>query len=172
MWGWVLRGVSRSVGCEFLDISWWKALFLLMFGKVYIDSNTHPLTRSQVYPPSKKCHINTPFLRFRYQAKKRRKFTQTPLLVLGLVFQTKRAWQSESKHLNRCYRGKLRQTMVVSWYSLSSLDRVVPDGVSQGFRRSEVGNHERCTLNTRLSSSTSAGTFACLRGLTEMAETK
>jgi len=58
---------------EFLDIScqsWWKTLFLLMFGKVYIYLNTHLLTRSQQYPPSHKCHINTPFLRVRYQDKK------------------------------------------------------------------------------------------------------
>jgi len=56
MWGWVLRGLSQSVGCECLDISWFKTLFLLMFGNVFIYSNTHPLTRSQVYPPSHKCH--------------------------------------------------------------------------------------------------------------------
>ena len=65
---------------EFLDIScqsWLKTLLLLMFGKVYIYLNTHPLTRSQQYPPSHKCHINTPFLRVRYQAKKRRKVTRT-----------------------------------------------------------------------------------------------
>jgi len=30
--------------------------------------------------------------------------------------------------------------------------------------QSEVGNHKRRTLNTRLSSSTSAGTFACPAG--------
>ena len=41
-----------------------------MFGKVYIYSNTHPLTRSQKYPPSYKCHINTPILRVWYQVKK------------------------------------------------------------------------------------------------------
>ena len=65
---------------EFLDISCQsclKTLVLLMFGKVYIYSNTHPLTRSQQYPPSHKCHINTPFWRVRYQAKKRRKVTRT-----------------------------------------------------------------------------------------------
>jgi len=54
---------------EFLDISWFKTLFLWMFGKVYIYSNTHPLTWSQVYPPSHKYHINTPFLRVKYQVK-------------------------------------------------------------------------------------------------------
>jgi len=36
----------------------------------------------------------------------------------------------------------------------------------------EVGNHKRRTLNTRLSSGTSAGTFACPRGLTEIAQAK
>jgi len=30
----------------------------------------HPLTWSQIYPPSHKCHINTPFLRVRSQVKK------------------------------------------------------------------------------------------------------
>jgi len=41
-----------------------------MFGKVYIYLSTHPLTWSQIYPPSHKCHINIPFSRFRYQVKK------------------------------------------------------------------------------------------------------
>jgi len=83
MWGRVLRSMSRSVGCEFLDISWLIALFLLMFGKVYIDSYTHPLTRSQVYPPLIKCHINTQCLGARYQVtwKKRWKVTQTPSMT-------------------------------------------------------------------------------------------
>jgi len=64
--------MSRSVGCKFLDISWLKALLLLMSRKVHIDSNTHPLTRSQVYPPSNKCHTNirTQTLRVRYQVNK------------------------------------------------------------------------------------------------------
>jgi len=44
------------------------------------------------------------------------------------------------------------------------LDRVVPEGMSQVLRRLEVGNHKRRTLNTRLSSGTSAGTFACPAG--------
>jgi len=58
---------------EYLDIScqsWLKTLFVLMFGKVYIYLNAHPLTRSQQYPPSQKCHINTPFSRVKCQAKK------------------------------------------------------------------------------------------------------
>ena len=38
-------------------------------------------------------------------------------------------------------------------------DRVVPEGMSEVARQLEVGNHKRCTLNTWLSSGTSAGTF-------------
>jgi len=78
-----------------------------------------------------------------------------------LSFQTKRAWQSGSKHLQRWYRGRLRQTIVNSWYCL---DLFVPEGMSQVLRRSEVGNHKRRSLNTRLSSGTSVGTFACPAG--------
>jgi len=58
--------------------------------------------------------------------------------------------------------------MVDSWYCL---DRVVLEGMSQVSRRSEVGNHKRRSLNTRLSSgtsATSAGTFACPRALQKM----
>jgi hypothetical protein len=51
--------------------------------------------------------------------------------------------------------GRLRQTMVDSWYYP---DRVIPDGMSQIWRRSEVRNHKRHTLNTRLSSGTSEHT--------------
>jgi len=66
---------------KFLDISWLKTLFLLMFRKVCIYSKTHPLTRSQKYPSSHKCHINTPFLRVRCQVKKCLKVTQTPCIT-------------------------------------------------------------------------------------------
>jgi hypothetical protein len=83
------------------------------------------------------------------------------LLVLCLVFQTKRAWQSGSKHLKRWYRGKLHQTMIDSW---CCLNRFVPEKMSQVLRRSEVGNHKRHTLNTQLFSGTSAETFACPAG--------
>jgi len=38
--------------------------------KTYINSNTNPLTLSQVCPPSNKCHINTLFLRVRYKIEK------------------------------------------------------------------------------------------------------
>ena len=55
----------------------------------------------------------------------------------------------------------LRQTMVDSWYCL---DRFVPEGTSQVWRRWEVGNTKRRSLNTRLSSGTSAGTFAVSAG--------
>jgi hypothetical protein len=84
-----------------------------------------------------------------------------PLIVLDHIFQTKRTWQSRSKHLTRWYRGKLCQSMVDSWYCL---DRVVPEGMSQVSRQSEVGNHKQRTLNFRLFSVTSAETFACLAG--------
>jgi len=49
----------------------------------------------------------------------------------------------------------LRQTMIDS---CNCLDRFVPEGISQVSRRSEVGNTKRRSLNTRLSSGTSAGT--------------
>ena len=45
--------------------------------------------------------------------------------------------------------------MVDSWYCL---DWVVPERMSQVWRRSEVRNHKRRSLNTRLSSGTSANT--------------
>jgi len=51
--------------------------------------------------------------------------------------------------------------MVDPWYCL---DRVVPEGTSQVSRRSMVANHKQRTLNTRLSSGTSAGTFAASTG--------
>jgi len=51
--------------------------------------------------------------------------------------------------------------MLDSWYCL---DQVLPEGMSQVLRRLEVGNHKRRTLNTRLSSGTSAGTFTCPAG--------
>ena len=51
--------------------------------------------------------------------------------------------------------------MVASWHCL---DWVVLEGMSQVSRRSEVGDHKRRTLNTRLSSGTSAGTFAVSSG--------
>jgi len=44
------------------------------------------------------------------------------------------------------------------------LDLVVPERMSQVSRRSEVINHKQRTLNTRLSSDTSAGTFAMSAG--------
>ena len=65
-----------------------------------------------------------------------------------------------SKHLKKWYRGSLRQPMVVSY----CLDQVVPEGRCQVSRRPEVGNHKRRTLNTQLSSGTSAGAFACPAG--------
>ena len=51
--------------------------------------------------------------------------------------------------------------MVDSW---NCLDQVVPEGMSQVSRRSEVGNHKQRSLNTRLSFGTFAGTFASPAG--------
>jgi len=85
----------------------------------------------------------------------------TPLLVLCLAFSTKRAWQSWSKHFKRWHRGMLRETMVDSWYCI---DPVVLERMSQVSKRL-VAVHKRRALNTRLSSGTSAGTFACPAGL-------
>ena len=51
--------------------------------------------------------------------------------------------------------------MVGSW---CCLDWVVPEGMSQISRRSEVGNHKRRSLNTRLSSDTFCGNFHSVRG--------
>ena len=59
--------------------------------------------------------------------------------------------------------------MVDSCYCL---DQDVPEGMSQVSRRSEVGNHKRRSLNTRVSSGTSAGSSLVPRGLTENAEAK
>jgi len=50
--------------------------------------------------------------------------------------------------------------MVDSWYCL---DRVVPERMSQVWRRSDVRNHKRRSLNTRLSSGTSANTSCTSR---------
>ena len=55
--------------------------------------------------------------------------------------------------------GRLPQNTIDSCHCL---DRVVPEGMSQVSRRSEVGNRKQRSLNTRLSSGTSAGTFACV----------
>jgi len=50
--------------------------------------------------------------------------------------------------------------MVDSWYFL---DRVVPERMSQVWRRSEVRNHKRSSLKTRLSSGISANTSCTSR---------
>jgi len=63
--------------------------------------------------------------------------------------------KDKTKYQERSYGGRLRQTMVDSW---NCPDRVVPEGMSQVWRRSEVGNHKRRTLNTRLSFGTSEHT--------------
>ena len=58
-----------------------------------------------------------------------------------LSFSSKRAWQSGSKHYQRWYEGRLRQTM------LTRLDRTVPERMRQVSRRLEVGNHKRRTVS-------------------------
>jgi len=45
------------------------------------------------------------------------------------------------------------------------LDQVVPEGISQVWRRSEVGNHKRRTFNTRLFSGTSENTSSSSRNV-------
>jgi len=69
--------------------------------------------------------------------------------------------KDKTKYQKRWYGGKLRQTMVDSWYCL---DHFVPEGISQVSRWSEVGNTKLRSLNTRLSSGTSAGTFTVSAG--------
>jgi len=66
-----------------------------MSGKVHIDSNTHPLTRSQVYPPSNKCHVNIPFLRIRYQVGK------TPKSHANIFYDTRTLTLSLCSYKNR-----------------------------------------------------------------------
>jgi len=63
--------------------------------------------------------------------------------------------KQQDKIKERWHGGKFGQTMVDS---SSCLDQVVPERMSQVWRRSEVRNHERRSLNTRLSSGTSANT--------------
>jgi len=69
--------------------------------------------------------------------------------------------KDKTKYHKWWHGGKLHQTMVDSWYSP---DRFVAEGISQVSRRSEVGNTKRRSLITRLSSGTSAGTFALSAG--------
>jgi len=62
-------------------------------------------------------------------------------------------WKDKTKYWKRWYGGMFRQTMADSWYCL---DWFVPEKTSQFWR----GNTKRRSLNTRLSSGTSAGTSA------------
>ena len=55
----------------------------------------------------------------------------------------------------------VRTWLTRAWHCL---DQFVPEGIRQVSRRSEVGNTKWCSLNTRLSSGTSAGTFAVSTG--------
>jgi len=68
----------------------------------------------------------------------------------------------KTKYQERSYGGRLRQTTVDS---VRGLDRVVPEGTSQVWKRSEVGNHKWRTLNTRLSSGTSEHTSSSSRNV-------
>jgi len=61
------------------------------------------------------------------------------LLVLCLVLLDNK---SGSEHYQKWYEGRLLQSMVGSWYCF---DRIVPKGISQVWRRSEVGNHKQRT---------------------------
>jgi len=71
-------------------------------------------------------------------------------------------------HLSACSNNSCVSTAMGSVLSLPAcvfgkincLDRVVPERMSQVWRRSEVGNHERRSLDTRLSSGTSTNTSA------------
>jgi len=53
--------------------------------------------------------------------------------------------KDKTKYQKQLYGGSLHQTMVDS---CNCLDWVVPEGMSQVWRRSEVGNHKQRTLNT------------------------
>jgi len=60
-----------------------------------------------------------------------------------LSFPSTRAWQSGSKHSQRWWEGRLRQTMVDLY---CCLDLIVSERMSQVSRQSEVGNHKRRTV--------------------------
>jgi len=55
-----------------------------MFRKVYIYAKTHPLTRPQKYPPSHKCHINSPQISSKKYAEKSRKHLVRRDMTLSL----------------------------------------------------------------------------------------
>ena len=58
-------------------------------------------------------------------------------LYFVLLFSTKTAWQRGSKHHQRFYEGKLRQTMVDSWYCL---DQVGAEGGARFRGNRRLGN--------------------------------
>ena len=99
---------------EFVDITWLKTLCLLMFGKVYIysSSNTHPLTRSQVYPPSHKCDKNTSFLRVRYQVKR---FTRTRSVMRYDIVPTLEKQIACGAGLRRFYKASAFKWLLKTW---------------------------------------------------------
>jgi len=79
-----------------------------------------------------------------------------PLIVLtSTLCHTLLEEMDKTKYQKRSYGGRLRQPMLDS---CCCLDRVVPEEMSQVWRRSEVGNHKQRTLNTRQSSGTSEHT--------------
>jgi len=61
-----------------------------MFRKVCKYVNIHPVTQFQVYPPSNKCHINTPFLRVRCQIKKLPKSQANTFYAMILSLRSKK----------------------------------------------------------------------------------
>ena len=78
-----------------------------------------------------------------------------PLIVLTSPLSRCLSRNTKTKYKKRWHGGNLCQTMVDSW---CCLDRVVPERMNQVSKWSEVGNHKRRSLNTRLSSGTSANT--------------
>ena len=78
-----------------------------------------------------------------------------PLIVLTSPLSPCFSRKQQDKVQKAWHGGNLGQTMVDSWYCL---DRVVLETMSQVWRRSKVRNHKQDSLNTRLSSNTSANT--------------
>ena len=83
-------GVSLRVGCEFLHVSWLKALFLMMFEKVNIDLNihVHPLTVSSIFNIKQMSHTHPVLVR--YQAKKTPKSHANTLYAMTLSLRSKK----------------------------------------------------------------------------------
>ena len=134
----LISGTERYVTkCGTLDISWFKTLFLFMFRKMYFYSKTHPLFLSvffhtvssistgdhhwssfwfsnkqhylSVYPPSIEYHINTPFLRVRYQVK------QTPKTYASTFYDA--LWHCHYGKKHSCGAGlrRLCKASALKW---------------------------------------------------------